>query len=114
MKKEIIGMLETGMSKEDVITIMYHKYKEQEELNTKSKVRALVESVMEESGLVITKVTKADQIKEWLLAQPDPLKVTKDQIKAQCLELEMKGGSIQYYVMGLTTAQDLARQLTSK
>ena len=79
---------------------------------TKTEIRTLVELHMEEHDLIVPKKeSKSGALKAWFLDQENPLTITKDQIKAKCIELDMKGGSVTYYINAYSLAIDLTTQL---
>jgi len=104
---QIVEFIEAGKSKEDCVTflVMTNSYE------TKTLARDFVEQIIEENDLVTTKITKSDLLKEWFLKLENPLEITKEEIQAKCKELEMKGGSVQYYVNAYRLAIDLTKQV---
>jgi len=107
---QVIDFIKAGKSVNDIATllVMTNVY------TTKTEARSCVEEVIETENLAIPKkVTKVGALKEWFLSQDNPCEVTKGEIKDKCIELEMKGGSVTYYVNSYLLAIDLAKDLNS-
>jgi len=80
--------------------------------NNKSTTRTWLEDFMKANNIAKPiKLTKSGQLKDWFLSNPDPLSLTKLDIKEKCIELDMKGGSVTYYVNAYSLAVDLHKQL---
>jgi len=107
-QEEVIAFIKGGKSVADIVAflVMADVYA------TKTEARSCVEALIIEEGLEPPKkVTKVGALKEWFLSQENPTSVTKDQIKQKCIDLEMKGGSVTYYVNSYHLAIELAIDL---
>ena len=82
-------------------------------IENKDDAKAYVLEVAEDNGISTKKVTKADELKKWFLAHDEPSKVTMANVKAECERLEMKGGSVQYYVNSYKLAIDLYSKISN-
>jgi len=82
-------------------------------ISNKEEAKAYVLEVAEDNGISTKKVTKADELKKWFLAHDEPSKVTMANVKAECERLEMKGGSVQYYVNSYKLAIDLYSKISN-
>ena len=107
---EIVDFVKSGKSVEDCVTYLTMIYTAQ--FATKTLARTLIGELLEKKNLIPTKkVSKSQGLKDWFLSQEDPTAVTPEQVKKQCEELEMKGGSVQYYINSYKLAIDLFGQI---
>lgn len=108
IQKEMTEFLANGKTVEDCVTMMtmIHGYK------TKSEARGELTSMMESEGLTpVKKASKSQGLKDWFLSLDNPLDASSEDIKKKCEELEMKGGSVQYYINSYKLAIDLFGQI---
>lgn len=106
-EEQVIEFIENSKTMNDIVTFLSMTLP-----NTKTEIRTEVERIMVENGLAVQKKeSKSGALKAWFLDQPNPLDVTKDQIKKMCNELEMKGGSVTYYVSAYTLAIELTNKI---
>ena len=103
----VISKIESGKSVEDVVTLLVMT----DVFETKTLARIEVLAICEEHGLSTKKVSKADGLKEWFLNLDSPLDANPEDIKKECENLGMKGGSVQYYINSYKLAIDLFKQI---
>ena len=109
VKTDILDkVVDKGMTVEVVATYLFAMgyYK------TKADGRKAVEQVLKDEDLTPKKkVPMSEQLKAWFHAQPDPLKVTKDELQKQIELIGMSGGSIGWYVRVYQEAQEIAKKV---
>ena len=111
VKSTIIKMVGKGRSVEDITVLLFMN----DEYDTKAKCREAVNEVLTTENMVpVKKKPMSVQLKEWFLAQPDPLALTKDDIKKQIDLLGMSGGRVKWYLDMYTSAIDLANKINKK
>jgi hypothetical protein len=110
LNNEIISHITGGRTVEDTVTFLVMT----EEFATKSEARTMVTELLEANGISTKKISKSDGLKKWFLALENPLDTTSADIKKVCVELEMKGGSIQYYINSYKLAIELLKKVQSK
>ena len=108
----IIKHIEDGKTIEDVVSLLTMLHGDMFE--TKTSAREHVTALLEEKNIETKRVSKSGQLKDWFLSQEDPTSVDGKTIKEQCELLEMKGGSVQYYVNAYKLAIDLVSQVANK
>lgn len=111
-KKQIVSLLESGKSVEDCVSLLI--ITDPSTYPTKVSARNDIQELMETESLVVKKANKSGALKEWFMGQEDPLSVTSDQIKEKCQELDMKGGSVQYYINSYKLAIELMTKIAEK
>lgn len=114
VQAEVKGYLAQGRVKEDVVVLLSMMYTSM--FPSKSDARTWLEEFMEKEGLVSEKPkSMADQLKDWFLAQEDPLKLKKSDIQDQIKKIGMKaGGSTVFYTNIYLTAIELTKELQKK
>jgi hypothetical protein len=94
IEKDVIKMIAQNISINDIVTILSHSIND-----SKANVRKEVYIAIESNNLELPKKeSKSGKLKEWFLSQKDITTLTKEDLYQKCKELEMKGGSIMYYV----------------
>ena len=110
LDNQVKAFIKAGKSDSDIIVFLTMNNQDL----TKAEARTYLTDFKTANNLeTVKKETKSGQLKAWFLAQPDLLVVTKKQIKDKCLELDMKGGSVTYYVNSYHLAIEVASQLAS-
>jgi hypothetical protein len=104
----VLKQLNNGTIKTDVITFMSISC-----AIPKYEAREIVESIIKENHIEVKRVTKSGALREWFLAQDDTFAITKDMLKQKCEELDMKGGSVKYYIDSYMMAIEIAKKLKS-
>ena len=105
----VLALLEKGKSVSAIVSYLVTG----DLIENKDDAKAYVLEVAEDNGISTKKVTKADELKKWFLEHGEPSKVTMAEVKAQCEKLEMKGGSVQYYVNSYKLAIELYSKLSN-
>ena len=109
----ITAQLSAHVTVNDIIAVLSIMYKT--EFPSKSDARTYLSEYMTDNKLHPTKKeTKSGALKAWVLSNENPVSITKSQIKDKCIELDMKGGSITYYVNSYSLAFELAAKLATK
>ena len=112
VSKEVIDIIvakaEAGRTVEDITVLLFMN----EVYSTKAEARSTVTAVFDAYKLKpAKKESMADQLKTWFHAQPDPLAVTKEQLKKQIEAIGMQGGSVQWYTRVYIEAIAIAKKL---
>ena len=112
LKTEITKHINNGRTVEDCVSLLLMTHPE--DYPTKTDARNVVLEIIESEGLNTKKASKSGALKDWFLQQDDPTSITSEQVKSQCEALEMKGGSVQYYVNSYKLAIELYGKIQSK
>ena len=80
-------------------------------VDNKEDAKELILQVAEDNDISTKRASKAEALKTWFLGHEDPTTITGAEIKAQCESLEMKGGSVQYYVNSYKLAISLFKKV---
>jgi len=108
LNQDVLDKAESGLTVENIANYLYAIG----ETKNVAEARRSVEAILGDAGKKpAKKVTMADQLKEWFHDQPDPMVVTKEELKAQIEAIGMSGGSVNWYIRVYQEAQAITKRV---